>query len=360
MEAVLEDKLLLLKRRYDEIEKEMMEDRVLRDHKRLRELGKERQRIERILKEFDRYKEVERKLLEVEEILEEETDQEIRELAREERSQLLSEMEAIEDGIKKLLVEDKGDYKNAIMEIRAGTGGEEAALFAGDLFRMYLRYAEKKGWEVEILSENKSDLGGYKEVIFLVKGDDAYKHLKYESGVHRVQRVPETESSGRIHTSAATVAVLKEVEEEEIKIDPKDLKIETFRASGHGGQHVNRTDSAVRITHIPTGITASCQDDRSQHKNRAKAMKILLARLQEKMEREKRQKIAEDKKKQIRSGDRSEKIRTYNFPQSRITDHRIGLTVYNLNEVFEGELDTIIQPLIENEIKEKLQSITTN
>ncbi|HDD35355.1 MAG TPA: peptide chain release factor 1, partial [Candidatus Desulfofervidus auxilii] len=232
------------------------------------------------------------------------------------------------------------------LEIRAGTGGEEAALFAAELFKMYSKYAENKGWRVEVLSSHFTGLGGVKELIALIEGKGAYSRLKYESGVHRVQRVPETESQGRIHTSAVTVAILPEAEEVDVEIDPKDLKIEVFRASGPGGQHVNVTDSAVRITHIPTGMVVQCQDERSQHKNKAKAMKILRARLLEKKRQEQEEKMAKERKNQVGTGDRSERIRTYNFPQGRVTDHRIGLTLYRLEDVLEGNLDEIIDALI--------------
>lgn len=257
----------------------------------------------------------------------------------------------------KFLLLGGGEGGNAILEIRAGTGGEEAALFAGDLLRMYMKYAEKKGWKFQIVDATKSDLGGFHKVVAYIEGEDAYQRLKYESGVHRVQRVPITESGGRIHTSAASVVVLPEAEEKEVEIKQEDLKIETFRASGPGGQHVNMTESAVRITHIPTGIVVVCQSERSQHKNREKALKILKARLKDYYERQKRQEIEKVRKKFIGRGDRSEKIRTYNFPQNRVTDHRINLTLYNLEEVMEGELDDLIDALAESEEKEKLENI---
>jgi len=256
-----------------------------------------------------------------------------------------------------LLPKDPNDEKNVIVEIRAGTGGEEAALFAGDLFRMYNRYAEKQGWKVEIIDSNPTELGGFKEVIFEIYGNGAYSRLKYESGVHRVQRVPTTEAGGRIHTSAATVAVLPEAQEVDIEINPNDLRIDIFRASGHGGQGVNTTDSAVRITHIPTGMVVTCQDERSQLKNKDKAMKVLRARLMEKAQEEQNQKIAQNRRSQVGSGDRSERIRTYNFPQGRITDHRIGLTIHQLTNVLEGELDEIIDALISEDQAKKLAQV---
>jgi peptide chain release factor 1 len=256
-----------------------------------------------------------------------------------------------------LLPKDPNDEKNVIVEIRAGTGGEEAALFAGDLFRMYNRYAEKRGWKAEIIDSNPTELGGFKEVVFEINGNGAYSRLKYESGVHRVQRVPTTEAGGRIHTSAATVAVLPEAQEIDIDINPNDLRIDIFRASGHGGQGVNTTDSAVRITHIPTGMVVTCQDERSQLKNKEKAMKVLRARLMEKAQMEQNQKIAQDRRSQVGSGDRSERIRTYNFPQGRITDHRIGLTIHQLTSVLEGELDEIIDALIAEDQAKKLAQL---
>jgi peptide chain release factor 1 len=305
---------------------------------------------EEIIKLKEKIDDILKKIREDEEILEK-GEQDLKEIAKEEIKYLNSERKKIEEKIKELLnPPDKTGEKNAIVEIRAGTGGEEACLFAADLFRMYSKYCERNNYEIEILDSHPSELGGFKEIIFLVKGKGAYGNLKYEGGVHRVQRVPKTESYGRIHTSAATVAVLPEIEEEEIKINPEDLKIETFRASGHGGQHVNKTSSAVRITHLPTGISVSCQDDRSQIKNKEKAMKILRARLQELYEKEKREKIDEERKKLIKTGDRSEKIRTYNFTQNRVTDHRINYTTYNLDKIMDGEIEELIEKLKEAEI----------
>jgi peptide chain release factor 1 len=271
---------------------------------------------------------------------------------------LTKELEKVEKEIRILLLpKDPKDSKNVILEIRAGVGGEEAALFVADLLHMYQKYAEEKGWKFSILSANKTGLGGYKEVIALIEGEGAYSRLKFESGVHRVQRVPATEAGGRIHTSTATVAVLPETDETEIQIDPKDLKIETFRASGAGGQYVNTTETAVRITHLPTGITVSCQDERSQFQNRQKALKILYARLKDFFERQKEEELARERRQQVGTGERSEKIRTYNFPQNRVTDHRINLTLYRLQDVLEGKLDEIIQALIEHDIEEKLKAL---
>jgi len=271
--------------------------------------------------------------------------------------ELQNKMEQLAKEIKRLLIPaDPNDDKNVVVEIRAGTGGDEAGIFAGDLFRMYQKYCERKCWKTEILDANFSERGGFKEVIFLISGKGAYGRLKYESGVHRVQRVPETEAQGRIHTSAASVVVLPEVEDTEIEIDPNDLRIDVFRASGHGGQHVNKTESAVRIVHIPTGIMATCQDEKSQHKNKAKAMKVLKARLYDLEMRKKQEKITNQRRSFIRSGDRSEKIRTYNFPQGRVTDHRINLTLYRLQEIMEGDLDLIIDELQLNEQEEILKT----
>jgi len=255
------------------------------------------------------------------------------------------------------LPKDPNSGKDIIMEIRAGTGGDEASLFAADLFRMYTRYAEIKGWKVELLEANTNELGGYKEVSFSIRSQEAYDSLKFESGVHRVQRVPETEASGRIHTSAVTVAVLPEAEEDEIEIDPNDIRVDVYRSSGHGGQSVNTTDSAVRITHIPTGMVVTCQDEKSQIKNKAKALRVLKARLLEKVTSERMAKESEMRRSQVGSGDRSERIRTYNFPQSRVTDHRIGLTLYSLEKVLEGEIDEIIEALKKAEIEALLKSV---
>ena len=255
-----------------------------------------------------------------------------------------------------LLPKDPNDDKNVIVEIRGGAGGDEAALFAGDLFRMYSMYADSKRWKTEVLNLSEIGIGGIKEVTFMIEGEGAYSRLKFESGVHRVQRVPETESSGRIHTSTVTVAVLPEVDEVEVEINPDDLQIDTYRSSGAGGQHVNKTESAIRITHIPTGIVVACQDERSQHKNREAAMKMLRSRLYEKMERERSESIAADRKSQVGTGDRSERIRTYNFPQGRMTDHRIGLTLYKLEQIMNGDLDEVIDALVTTDQSEKLKA----
>jgi peptide chain release factor 1 len=285
-------------------------------------------------------------------------DPEMQALFEEEIAELKPKKEKLEEKLPiMLLPDDPNDEKNVIVEIRAGAGGDEAALFAADLYRMYTRYAEGRGWKVEIMSANESGSGGFKEIIFTIEGTDIFKYLKYESGVHRVQRVPSTESSGRIHTSTATVAVLPEAEEVDVEINTNDLTIDTFRSSGPGGQSVNTTDSAIRITHEPTGLTVSCQDEKSQHKNKAKAMRILRARLQEKKEQEKQQERAEARKSQVGTGDRSEKIRTYNFPQGRVSDHRINLTVHQLDKILDGDLDQVIEPLIEEDNIKRLEKI---
>ncbi|HOJ31131.1 MAG TPA: peptide chain release factor 1 [bacterium] len=281
-------------------------------------------------------------------------DDSLKEIVEEEYTRLTNEIQPVEEELDQYFFSCPDDKKDCIVEIRAGTGGEEASLFAKDLFRMYSKFAESKGLIIEIFDFHASELGGFKEIIFLVRGEYAYGNFKYESGVHRVQRIPDTESSGRIHTSAATVAVFPSVEEDQIKINPEDLKIETFCSSGHGGQSVNTTYSAVRITHIPTGITVRCQDERSQIQNRARAMKILRARLQDMMQNQKEQELSRKRKAQIKSGDRSEKIRTYNFPQNRLTDHRIGLTLHNLQEIMEGKLDYLI-----GELKKEIQNEET-
>lgn len=338
------EKLEGILKRFKEIEKELSSPHIYKDMERAKKLSKERKELEPLVRVYEEYKKIIDSIDETEELLQ---DSELGKLAEEELKRLKAEKEKIEEEIKKLLApKDPYDERNIIMEIRAGTGGEEAALFARDLLRMYTKYAEKKGWKIEMVHSHPTDLGGFKEVIFMVIGKGAYSKLKYESGVHRVQRVPITESGGRIHTSTATVAVLPEMEDIDVKIDEKDLKIEFFRASGHGGQHVNKVETAVRITHIPTGIVVSCQEERSQHQNRQRAMKVLRARLYEYERERKEREMREKRRSQIGRGERSEKIRTYNFPQNRITDHRINLTLYNLEDVLEGELDEIIDRLI--------------
>jgi peptide chain release factor 1 len=332
--------------RYTELETRLSSPEVIKDQKLYQRYSKEHSQLSPIVDTFRRYQELQDEI-ESNRTLLDDPDPEIRKLAKEEIEGLQSDLTELEKRLKVLLLpRDPNDEKNILLEIRAGTGGEEAALFAADLFRMYDRYAESKGWKTQILSQNVTGIGGFKEVILLVEGEGVYSRLKYESGVHRVQRVPETEAQGRIHTSAVTVAVLPEAEEIDVQIDPEDLRIDVFRASGHGGQHVNTTDSAVRINHLPTGLVVTCQDEKSQHKNKAKAMKVLRSRLLDLQEAEQHSKISEERRNMVGSGDRSERIRTYNFPQGRITDHRIGLTLYKLETLLQGELDMMIDPLI--------------
>lgn len=350
------DKLAEVEKRYIELESLMLDPQLLNQQKEYSKLAKERAELEEIVSAFREWRKVEQEIHDNREFLEEK-DEGLRELAKEELASLRQRKDELEHQLKLLILpKDPNDNRNVILEIRAGTGGEEAALFAGGLFRMYTRYAESRGWRVEMMSSNPTGLGGYKEIIASIEGQGAYSRLKFEGGVHRVQRVPVTEGSGRIHTSAVTVAVLPEADEVEIAIDPKDLRVDVFRSSGPGGQSVNTTDSAVRITHLPTGIVVSCQDEKSQHKNRAKGMKILRARLLEKKQEEQRSEIAATRKLMVGSGDRSERIRTYNFPQGRLTDHRINLTLYKLDRVMEGELDDVVDALITHHQAEALKA----
>ena len=314
---------------------------------------KEHAEIEEVVLKYKEYKRTEQALKEAEEMM---SDPEMKELAEEEASKAREKLPKLEEELKLLLIpKDPDDDKNIICEIRAGAGGDEAALFAGTLYRMYTMYAERKHWKIEVLNENETGLGGYKEISFMITGKGAYSRLKFESGVHRVQRVPETEASGRIHTSTATVAVLPVVEDVQIEINPADIKMEVFRASGAGGQHVNKTSSAVRLIHVPTGMVAECQTERSQTQNREYAMKLLKSRLYEKEKQERDSKLASERKSQVGSGDRSEKIRTYNYPQGRITDHRIGLSIYQMEDFLNGNLDEMIDNLIAADRAEKLQ-----
>ncbi len=344
-------------KRYEELQKEISKPEIVQDIKKYQKLNKELKELSEIYEAYKLYQKYEREYEDAKELLRS-GDEDIKSLAEEEVKRLQKKLEETEDKLKELLIpKDPDESKNIILEIRAGAGGEEAALFAADLFRMYQKYAEEKGWKITILSANRTGLGGFKEVIALVEGKDVYSRLKYESGVHRVQRIPVTESGGRIHTSTVTVAVLPEAGEEDININPQDLKIETFRASGAGGQYVNTTETAVRITHIPTGITVSCQEERSQYQNRQKAMKILYARLKDYYNRLKEEEIARERREQVGTGERSEKIRTYNFPQNRVTDHRINLTLYKLPEILEGNLDELIDALRTAEIEEKIKEM---
>lgn len=350
----LEERLRVLHQKYLQLQAKLSDPETLKDIDLYSKLSKEFKELEPAYEAYNKYAKIKREIESAKELLE---NKEFEDLAKEEIKRLEKEKEEIEREIKRLLVpKDERDAKNVILEIRAGVGGEEAALFAADLLNMYQKYAEEKGWKFSILSAQKTGLGGYKEVIALIEGKDAYAKLKYESGVHRVQRVPKTETGGRIHTSTATVAVLPEADETEVQINPEDLKIETFRASGAGGQYVNTTETAVRITHIPTGIVVSCQDERSQFQNKLKAMKILYARLKDYYERQKEEKIAQERREQVGTGERSEKIRTYNFPQNRVTDHRINYTSHRLQDILEGKLDEIISALEEHEMEEKLRA----
>ena len=331
--------------RFREVEGLLSEPTVVNDQNRYRALTKEHAELVDVVGRYERYCQVRQEIAGSQELLKD-PDPDVREMANAEVADLESEKNALEAQLKLMLLpKDPNDTRNVILEVRAGTGGDEAALFVGDLFRMYTRYAENQGWKVELLSSAESEAGGFKEVIAMITGKGAYSRFKYESGTHRVQRVPETEAQGRIHTSACTVAVLPEAEDVEIDIDPTDLRIDLFRASGAGGQHVNKTESAVRITHIPTGVVVSCQDEKSQHKNKAKAMKVLQSRLLDAMQAEQQAKTAADRKSQVGSGDRSERIRTYNFPQGRCTDHRVGLTLYKLEAIMQGDLDEVIETL---------------
>jgi peptide chain release factor 1 len=349
-------KLEQIEEKFEQLERDLSAPDVFSDQDRYRSMTRAHAEISDIVAAFRRYKQLKRDLSENREMLSD-SDPEIRLLAKSEVESISEALPEIEERLKILLLpKDPLDEKNTILEIRAGTGGDEAALFAADLFRMYTRYAEEKGWRVELMSAHETGGGGLKEVIASISGDKVYSRLKYESGVHRVQRVPATESQGRIHTSAVTVAILPEAEEVDVIIDPADLRIDVFRSSGPGGQSVNTTDSAVRVTHIPSGLVVSCQDEKSQHKNKAKAIKVLRSRLLKHKQEEAKREQDENRKAQVGSGDRSERIRTYNFPQSRVTDHRINLTIYNLESIISGHLDPVIDPLIQHHQAEALKS----
>ncbi|MGB2697792.1 MAG: peptide chain release factor 1 [Candidatus Zixiibacteriota bacterium] len=342
--------MLELLEKIEEKQKELTQllsdPKVLSDQRRYKKVAKEHKDFSEIIEIGSKYRKILKQIEEDEKIKSESEDKDLVELAKSELEELYPQREKLEKKLKVLLLpRDPNDSKNTILEIRAGTGGEEAALFASDLYRMYSRYAECMGWKTDVLSSNPTGIGGFKEIIFLIEGEEVYGKLKYESGVHRVQRVPVTEASGRIHTSAASVAVLPEAEEVDVEIDPEDLKVDVFRSSGPGGQSVNTTDSAVRITHIPTNTVVTCQDEKSQLKNKNKAMKVLRARLLDKAQREQIEKIAKERKSMVGTGDRSAKIRTYNFPQSRVTDHRINLTLYKLDNILDGNIDELIEVL---------------
>ena len=342
------DKLKSVEERFEEISRKLSEPDIVSDQEQFRKLMQEHKTLSPIVDKFREYTAAKNDADEARELLDAGgLDKDFKELAEEEMLEAKQKMEALSDELRILLLpRDPNDDRNVIVEIRGGAGGEEAALFAGDLYRMYSMYAEARGWRVEVINESETELGGYKEISFMIEGEGAYSRFKYESGVHRVQRVPETESQGRIQTSTVTVAVLPEAEEVEFEINPADLQIDTYRSGGAGGQHVNKTESAIRITHLPTGVVVECQDERSQYKNKEKAMKVLRSRLYEKAQEEQNAAIASDRKAQVGTGDRSERIRTYNFPQGRVTDHRIGLTLYKLEQIMNGALDELIDAIV--------------
>lgn len=349
------DKLEVADNRYEEINLKLSDPQIIADQDEYRRLMKEFSELGEIVEKYRVYKKVKSDITEAKELLDSTLDKDFRELVQLEFDEAREKLELIEKDLKLLLVpKDPNDNRSVIVEIRGGAGGEEAALFAGDLFRMYTRYSERHHWKSEILDINDTEIGGIKEVVFSIEAQGAYSRLKYESGVHRVQRVPSTESSGRIHTSTVTVAVLPEVDDVDVDINPNDLTIDTYRASGAGGQHINKTDSAIRITHLPTGLVVTCQDQRSQHKNKDKAMKVLRSRLYERAQEQQDSEVAQARKIQVGTGDRSERIRTYNFPQGRVSDHRIGLTLYKIDEILDGDLDDIIDALITAVQSEKL------
>ena len=351
------DNLDKIKARFEELTRLLADPNVFATPEKYRALAKERSELDEIVSVYEKYLKVKRDLEGNREILQEAKDAELHSIAETELMELEQSAADLERELKALLVpKDPNDEKNAIVEIRAGTGGEEAALFAADLFRMYTRFAERQGWRVELMDSNETGRGGFKEVVLGVNGKEAYGTLKFESGVHRVQRVPETEASGRIHTSAASVVVLPEVEELELEINPSELRIDVYRAGGRGGQNVNKVETAIRITHIPTGIVVQCQDERSQHQNRVKAMKFLRARLYDKMQADQDAEITAQRRTMVKKGDRSDKIRTYNFPQNRVTDHRIGLTLYNLNTIIDGDLSQFIEQLRLADTTERLKA----
>lgn len=352
------DKLSFISDKYNALTEKVSDPQIIADQSKWQKYAKELSELEPIVKKFQEYQQVKKSIAESKELLNESnSDEELRELAKLELSEMEDKVEPLEEELKVLLLpKDPNDEKNVILEIRAGTGGDEAALFGADLFRMYSRYAERRGWKTELMEMNETGIGGIKEAVLLIKGKGAYSRLKYESGAHRVQRVPETESSGRVHTSAATVAVLPEVDEVEVNLNPNDVRVDVYRSSGNGGQSVNTTDSAVRLTHIPTGTVVTCQDEKSQIKNKEKAFKVLAARLYDVMIREQTDEISQQRKSQVGSGDRSERIRTYNFPQGRVSDHRTGVTLYKLDAFLDGDLDEIIDGLITTDQAEKMKN----
>lgn len=351
------DKLDFITEKYKEMALKVSDPEVINNQPLWQKYIKEMGEMEPVVKKYEEYRKAKNDLADAKEIVENESDEELRDLAKMEVGELEESIENMEGELKVLLLpKDPNDEKNVILEVRAGTGGDEAALFGADLLRMYTRYAERHRWKTELMDLNDTGIGGVKEAVLLVKGKGAYSRLKYESGVHRVQRVPETEASGRIHTSAATVAVLPEVDDVEVDLDPNDVRVDVYRASGNGGQCVNTTDSAVRLTHIPTGLVVTCQDEKSQIKNKEKAFKVLRSRLYDLKVQEQNKEISEARKSQVGSGDRSERIRTYNFPQGRVSEHRIGLTLYRLDSILDGDLDEIIDALITHDQAEKMKA----
>ena len=355
------EKIEIFDKRYSELSQRLYEPSVAADPEQYQKTMKELKSIEEIVLTYREYKQAVKSQDESIEILEESGDSDLKELAQLELDEAKQNIEELSEKLKILLLpKDPNDERNVIVEIRGGAGGEESALFSAVLFRMYSMYAEKKGYKVEIVNANETELGGYKEISFMIEGEGAYSRFKYESGVHRVQRVPETESQGRVHTSTTTVAVLPEAEDVELEIDPKDLKIDTFRSSGAGGQHINKTSSAIRITHLPTGTVVECQDERSQYKNKDKALKVLKSRLLKEKQDKQASEIAANRKSQVGTGDRSERNRTYNYPQGRLTDHRIGLTLYKLEDILNGNLDEVIDALVTADRAEKLKESMEN
>ena len=350
------DRLQKLDERYDELDQLMAQPEISSDLEQLQKLAQEKSGLEEVVTRYRRYRDIQASLKETRQMLDQETDDEMRTMVRQEIEDLEASLEEMTEALKlALLPKDENDERNAIMEIRAGAGGDEAGLFAADLFRMYSRYAQNRRWEVEVINAHESGIGAFKEIVFEVRGKGVFSRFKYESGVHRVQRVPTTESSGRIHTSTATVAVMPEAEEVEVDINPNDLRIDIFHSGGAGGQNVNKVATAVRITHLPTGIVTVCQDERSQLRNKNKAMAVLRTRLLDIERRKAEEEMTEKRRSQVGTGDRSEKIRTYNFPQDRVTDHRIGLTVHNLNKILEGDFDQIIDALATDDQARQLQ-----